>query len=226
MHKDMFATLVALVGISMAGVAVSQNLVDPISDQTDLKSYSPHLGRSVAEMNYRTDIVRHALDRDPVLAATSQAYQDKYGITSYQTRQLDYQHRRSGWRVVDMAPPTGLHPAVPMDHSHAVSGEIVGLQPVPEGLPAGSVEVVGPELAQYRVNPGIRLYRAPSGKFYYVKDPTAPGSLGADVVASKAPSGSVVVDPASVGVTSVTDGFVLVRGPDGRLYLAPASAHM
>lgn len=216
MKKDMFATVVALVGISMAGVAVSQNLVDPVSNDTDLKVYSPHLGRTVADSNYYTDIIRTSVDRDPVLATTSQAYQNQYGVTSSQTRQLDYQNRRSGWRLVGAEPEPEPEPITP-------SGEIVGLQPIPDGLPYGSVEVVGEELARFRVNPGIRLYRAPSGKYYYVEDPTAPGSLGADLVFGNAPAGSEVVDPATVGVTQVPNGFVVVRGPDSRLYLAPAS---
>ena len=216
MNKDMFATVVALVGISMAGVAVSQNLVDPVSNDTDLKVYSPHLGRTVADSNYYTDIIRTSVDRDPVLATTSQAYQNQYGVTSSQTRQLDYQNRRSGWRLVGAEPEPEPEPITP-------SGEIVGLQPITDGLPYGSVEVVGEELARFRVNPGIRLYRAPSGKYYYVEDPTAPGSMGAYLVFGNAPAGSVVVDPASVGVTQVPNGFVVVRGPDSRLYLAPAS---
>ena len=208
MKNDMFAILVAVVGISATGAAVSQNLVDPVSNETDLRIYSPYLGRTVADSNYYTEIIRTAVDRDPYLAATSAAYQSQYGVPSAQTRQMDYQNRRSGWRLV------GVEPA-------PISGEIVGLQPVPEGLSAGSVEVVGEELARFRVNPGVRLYRAPSGKYFYVEDPTAPGSTGADLVFGQAPEGSRVVDPASVGVTEVPVGFTIVRGPDGRLYLAP-----
>lgn len=208
MKNDMFAILVAVVGISATGAAVSQNLVDPISNETDLRIYSPYLGRTVADSNYYTEIIRTAVDRDPYLAATSAAYQSQYGVPSAQTRQMDYQNRRSGWRLV------GVEPA-------PISGEIVGLQPVPEGLPAGSVEVVGEELARFRVNAGVRLYRAPSGKYFYVEDPTAPGSTGADLVFGQAPEGSRVVDPESVGVTEVPEGFAIVRGPDGRLYLAP-----
>ncbi|MGB1156962.1 MAG: hypothetical protein ACPG42_09105 [Alphaproteobacteria bacterium] len=210
MKNDLFAIIVASVGISITGAAVSQNLVDPVSDLTDLKIYSPYAGRTVADTNYYTDNIRVAVDRDPYLATTSAAYQTQYGVTSSQTRQLDYQHRRSGWRLVGVEP----EPITP-------SGEIVGLQPVPDGLPYGSVEVVGAELARFRVNPGVRLYRAPSGKYYYVEDPTAPGSTGADLVFGQAPEGSRVVDAASVGVTQVPAGFVVVRGPDDRLYLAP-----
>jgi len=208
MKNDMFAILIAVVGISATGAAVSQNLVDPVSNETNLRIYSPHLGRVVADSNYYTEIIRTAVDRDSYLAATSAAYQSQYGFTSSQTRQLDYQNRRSGWRLV------GVEPA-------PISGEIVGLQPVPDGLPAGSVEVVGEELARFRVNVGVRLYRAPSGKYYYVEDPTAPGSTGANLVFGQAPEGSRAVNPASVGVTEVPAGFTIVRGPDGRLYLAP-----
>lgn len=208
MKNDMFAILIAVVGISATGAAVSQNLVDPVSNETNLRIYSPHLGRMVADSNYYTEIIRTAIDRDPYLAATSAAYQSQYGFRSSQTRQLDYQNRRSGWRLV------GVEPA-------PISGEIVGLQPVPDGLPAGSVEVVGEELARFRVNAGVRLYRAPSGKYYYVEDLTAPGSTGANLVFGQAPEGSRVVNPASVGVTEVPAGFTIVRGPDGRLYLAP-----
>lgn len=208
MKNDMFAILIAVVGISATGAAVSQNLVDPVSNETNLRIYSPHLGRVVADSNYYTEIIRTAIDRDPYLAATSAAYQSQYGFRSSQTRQLDYQNRRSGWRLV------GVEPA-------PISGEIVGLQPVPDGLPAGSVEVVGEELARFRVNAGVRLYRAPSGKYYYVEDLTAPGSTGANLVFGQAPEGSRVVNPASVGVTEVPAGFTIVRGPDGRLYLAP-----
>lgn len=208
MKNDMFAILIAVVGISATGAAVSQNLVDPVSNETNLRIYSPHLGRVVADSNYYTEIIRTAVDRDPYLAATSAAYQSQYGFTSSQTLQLDYQNRRSGWRLV------GVEPA-------PISGEIVGLQPVPDGLPAGSVEVVGEELARFRVNVGVRLYRAPSGKYYYVEDPTAPGSTGANLVFGQAPEGSRAVNPASVGVTEVPAGFTIVRGPDGRLYLAP-----
>ncbi len=212
MKNDMFAIIVAAVGISVTGAAVSQNLVDSVSNETDLKIYSQSLGRTVADSNYYTEIIRTAVDRDPYLAATSVAYQNQYGDTSAQTRQLDYQNRASGWRLV------GVEPA-------PISGEIVGLQPVASGLPAGSVEVVGAELARFRVNPGVRLYRAPSGKFFYVEDPTAPGSVGANLVYGQAPEGSVAVDPLSVGVTEVPEGFAVVRGPDGRLYLAPAAAY-
>ena len=212
MKNDMFAIIVAAVSISVTGAAVSQNLVDPVSNDTDLKIYSPSLGRTVADSNYYTEIIRTAVDRDPYLAATSAAYQNQYGDTSAQTRQLDYQNRASGWRLV------GVEPA-------PVSGEIVGLQPFASGLPAGSVEVVGAELARFRVNPGVRLYRAPSGKFFYVEDPTAPGSIGADLIFGQAPEGSVVVDPGSVGVTEVPVGFTVVRGPDGRLYLTPNGAY-
>ena len=208
MKNDMFAILIAVVGISATGAAVSQNLVDPVSNETNLRIYSPHLGRVVADSNYYTEIIRTAVDRDPYLAATSAAYQSQCGFTSSQTRQLDYQNRRSGWRLV------GVEPA-------PISGEIVGLQPVPDGLPAGSVQVVGEELARFRVNVGVRLYRAPSGKYYYVEDPTAPGSTGANLVFGQAPEGSRAVNPASVGVTEVPAGFTIVRGPDGRLYLAP-----
>ncbi|MAV47742.1 MAG: hypothetical protein CBC49_005770 [Alphaproteobacteria bacterium TMED89] len=208
MKNDFFAILVAAVGISATGVAVSQNLVDTVSNETDLTFYSSHLGRSVADTNYETHIIRNAVDRDPYLAATSAAYQAQYGTTSVETRQLDYQNRRSGWRLI------GVEPA-------PTSGEIVGLKPVPEGLPAGSVEVVGAELARFRVNPGVRLYRAPSGKYYYVEDPTARGSAGADLVYGIAPEGSHVVDAASVGITEVPDGFSVVRALDGQLYLAP-----
>lgn len=208
MKNDMFAILIAVVGISATGAAVSQNLVDPVSNETNLRIYSPHLGRVVADSNYYTEIIRTAIDRDPYLAATSAAYQSQYGFRSSQTRQLDYQNRRSGWRLA------GVEPA-------PISGEIVGLQPVPDGLPAGSVEVVGEELARFRVNAGVRLYRAPSGKYYYVEDLTAPGSTGANLVFGQAPEGSRVVNPASVGVTEVPAGFTIVRGPDGRLYLAP-----
>jgi len=216
MKKDMFATMIAIACITIAGVAVSQNLVDPVSNDTDLRIYSPYAGRTVADTNYHTDIIRHAVDRDPYLATTSQAYQNQYGVTSSQTRQLDYQHRRSGWRLVGSAPEP-----VPEPEMVTPSGEIVGLQPIPNGLPYGSVEVVGAELARFRVNPGIRLYRAPSGKYYYVEDPTAGGSLGADLVFGEAPAGARVVNPASVGVTQVPTGFAVVRGPNGRLYLAP-----
>ena len=208
MKNDMFAILIAVVGISATGAAVSQNLVDPVSNETNLRIYSPHLGRVVADSNYYTEIIRTAIDRDPYLAATSAAYQSQYGFRSSQTRQLDYQNRRSGWRLV------GVEPA-------PISGEIVGLQPVPDGLPAGSVEVVGEELARFRVNAGVRLYRAPSGKYYYVEDLIAPGSTGANLVFGQAPEGSRAVNPASVGVTEVPAGFTIVRGPDGRLYLAP-----
>lgn len=208
MKNDMFAILIAVVGISATGAAVSQNLVDPVSNETNLRIYSPHLGRVVADSNYYTEIIRTAIDRDPYLAATSAAYQSQYGFRSSQTRQLDYQNRRAGWRLV------GVEPA-------PISGEIVGLQPVPDGLPAGSVEVVGEELARFRVNAGVRLYRAPSGKYYYVEDPTAPGTTGANLVFGQAPEGSRAVNPASVGVTEVPAGFTIVRGPDGRLYLAP-----
>ena len=208
MKNDMFAILIAVVGIGATGAAVSQNLVDPVSNETNLRIYSPHLGRTVADANYYTEIIQTAVDRDPYLAATAAAYQTQYGVPSSQTRQLDYQNRRSGWRLV------GVEPA-------PISGEIVGLQPVPSGLPAGSVEVVGEELARFRVNAGVRLYRAPSGKYFYVEDPTAPGSIGADLIFGQAPEGSSLVDPASVGVTEIPAGFAVVRGPDGRLYLAP-----
>ena len=208
MKNDYFAIVVAAFGISITSAAVSQNLVDTVSNDTELRVYSPHLGRNVADMTYETNLIRTAIDRDPYLAATSDTYRAQYGEPSSSTRQLDYQNRRSGWRLVGVQPsPT--------------SGEIVGLQPVPEGLPDGSVEVSGDELARFRVNPGIRLYRAPSGKYYYVEDPAAQGSKGTDLVYGRAPEGSREVDAASVGVTALPEGFAVVRSLDGQLYLAP-----
>lgn len=208
MKNDYFAIVIAAVGISITGAAVSQNLVDAVSDDTDLRTYSPHLGRSVADTTYETAITRTAVDRDPYLVATSADYQNQYGTPSALTRQLDYQNRRSGWRLVGVEPTP-------------ISGEIVGLQPVPEGLPKGSVEVVGAELARFRVNSGVRLYRAPSGKYYYVEDPTARGSDGASLTYGVAPEGSRVVNAEDVGITEVPAGFVVVRGLDKQLYLAP-----
>ncbi|MDG1413890.1 MAG: hypothetical protein P8R39_00960, partial [Alphaproteobacteria bacterium] len=104
MKNDMFAIIVAAVGISVTGAAVSQNLVDSVSNETDLKIYSQSLGRTVADSNYYTEIIRTAVDRDPYLAATSVAFQNQYGDTSAQTRQLDYQNRASGWRLVGVEP--------------------------------------------------------------------------------------------------------------------------
>ena len=83
--------------------------------------------------------------------------------------------------------------------------------------------MVGAELAKFRVNPGIRPYRAPNGKYYYIEDSTALGSKGSKLTFGEVPEGSKVVHPAGVGVTSVPDGFVVLRGPDEKLYLAPAS---
>ena len=225
MKKKIFATALAASIISAAGFATAQNLVDPVTNDTDLSGYSNYMSREVAEGFYGTDVVRTVVYREPVLATTSLDYQSQYGMTSLNTRQLDYQHRRSGWRLAkglpqpEPAPPPQPKPKPPV----LASGEILGLELVPSGLPAGSVEVVGEALAKFRVNPGIRLYRAPSGKYYYIEYPTAPGSKGSKLTFGEVPEGSKVVHPASVGVTSVPEGFVVVRGPDEKLYLAPAS---
>ncbi|MBB24132.1 MAG: hypothetical protein CME02_01225 [Geminicoccus sp.] len=225
MKKKNFATALAASIISAAGFATAQNLVDPVTNDTDLSGYSHHMSREVAEGLYGTHLVRTLVNREPVLTTTSPGYQSQCGMKSLNTRQLDCQHRRSGPRLAQGLPqpePTPPPQPKPMPPVLA-SGEILGLELVPSGLPAGSVEVVGPALAKFRVNPGIRLYRAPSGKYYYIKDPAAPGSKGSKLTFGEVPEGSKVVHPASVGVTSVPEGFVVVRGPDKKLSLAPAS---
>lgn len=219
MKKKNFAAALVVSIISAAGFATAQNLVDPVSNDTDLSNYAEYMSHNVADGFYSTDVIRTVVYREPALAKTSLDFQSQYGLPSINTRQLDYQHRRSGWRLA-----AGLPQAVPEPKQPVLaSGEILGLELVPNGLPAGSVEIVGEALAKFRVNPGIRLYRAPSGKYYYIEDPTAPGSKGSKLTFGEVPDGSKVVHPASVGVTSVPKGFVVVRGPDGKLYLAPAS---
>lgn len=220
--KKIFFLMTAIVAATVFGMmhsAIAQNLVDPASDETDLSDYSPYAGRSAADSFYETEVVRRVTYRQPVLAATSLYYQHQYGLTSINTRQLDYQHRRSGWRLVEAEPDPLVVPKAPV----IPSGEIIGRELATGGLPAGSVEVVGAELARFRVNPGIRLFKAPSGKFYYIEDERAPGSKGARLTFGEVPEGSEVVHPASVGVTSVPEGFVIVLGPDSQLYLAPAN---
>ena len=219
MKKKIFATALAASIISAAGFATAQNLVDPVTNDTDLSNYAEYMSRDIADGFYSTDVIRTVVYREPMLAKTSLDFQSQYGLPSINTRQLDYQHRRSGWRLA-----TGLPQPVPEPKQPVfASGEILGLELVPNGLPVGSVEVVGEALAKFRVNPGIRLYRAPSGKYYYIEDPNAPGSKGSKLTFGEVPDGSKVVHPASVGVTSVPKGFVVVQGPDGKLYLAPAS---
>ena len=219
MKKKIFAAALVVSIISAAGFATAQNLVDPVSNDTDLSNYAEYMSRNVADGFYSTDVIRTVVYREPARAKTSLAFQSQYGLPSINTRQLDYQHRRSGWRLAPGLPQAVPEPKQPV----LASGEILGLELVPNGLPAGSVEIVGEALAKFRVNPGIRLYRAPSGKYYYIEDPTAPGSKGSKLTFGEVPDGSKVVHPASVGVTSVPKGFVVVRGPDGKLYLAPAS---
>ena len=225
MKKKYFAAGLAASIIGLASVATAQNLVDPATNDTDLSGYSNYLSREPADGFYTTDVVRTVVYREPVLATTTLDFQSQYGLPSINTRQLDYQHRRSGWRLAkglpqpEPAPKPQPKPKPPV----LASGEILGLELVPSGLPAGSVEVVGAELAKFRVNPGIRLYRAPNGKYYYIEDPTALGSKGSKLTFGEVPEGSKVVHPAGVGVTSVPDGFVVLRGPDEKLYLAPAS---
>ena len=149
MKKKIFATALAASIISAAGFATAQNLVDPVTNDTDLSGYSNYMSREVAEGFYGTDVVRTVVYREPVLATTSLDYQSQYGMTSLNTRQLDYQHRRSGWRLAkglpqpEPAPPPQPKPKPPV----LASGEILGLELVPSGLPAGSVEVVGEALA-------------------------------------------------------------------------------
>ena len=99
------------------------------------------------------------------------------------------------------------------------SGEILGLGRAPAGLPAGSQEVVGEDLARFTVKPGVRLYRALDGSYFYINDPTAPGSPGLPKLFGTAPQGTRIVDPASVGVEWVPPGMMVVQMPDGRLHL-------
>lgn len=101
------------------------------------------------------------------------------------------------------------------------SGEILGLGRAAGGLPAGSREVVGEDLARFTVKPGVRLYRAPDGSYFYVNDPTAPGSPGLPKLFGSAPQGTRIVDPASVGLEWVPPGMMVVQTPDGRLHLTP-----
>ena len=104
MKKNIFAAGLTASIIGLAGAAATQNLVDPVTNDTDLSGYSNYMSREVAEGFYGTDVVRTVVYREPVLAATSLDYQSQYGMTSLNTRQLDYQHRRSGWRLAKGLP--------------------------------------------------------------------------------------------------------------------------
>ena len=103
------------------------------------------------------------------------------------------------------------------------SGELLGLGQAPK-LPAGSVEVRGAELAQYRVTSGYRLFLSPQGKFYLVEDATADGSDGiVGLHLGVFPPGARVVDPSSVGVSIVPRGFAVIMAADGQILLSPST---
>ena len=114
---------------------------------------------------------------------------------------------------------SGSHTRAGRSGDNADSGEILGLGRVPTGLPTGSREVVGEDLARFTVKPGVRLYRSPDGGYYYVNDPTAPGSPGLPKLHGAAPQGTRIVDPSAVGVEWVPPGMMVVKTPDGRLFL-------
>ena len=69
----------------------------------------------------------------------------------------------------------------------------------------------------------VYLFEIDGGPACYIKDATAPGSKGLPPQPGRIPAGSKVVDPASVGVTFVPEGMVVVQSPDGKLLLAPNS---
>lgn len=81
MKKKIFATALAASIISAAGFATAQNLVEPVTNDTDLSGYSNYMSREVAEGFYGTDVVRTVVYREPVLATTSLDYQSQYGMT-------------------------------------------------------------------------------------------------------------------------------------------------
>ena len=104
MKKKYFAAGLAASIIGLASVAAAQNLVDPATNDTDLSGYSNYLSRELADGYYTTDVVRTVVYREPVLATTTLDFQSQYGLPSINTRQLDYQHRRSSWRLAKGLP--------------------------------------------------------------------------------------------------------------------------
>ena len=131
MKKKIFAAALVVSIISAAGFATAQNLVDPVSNDTDLSNYAEFMSRNVADGFYSTDVIRTVVYREPVLAKTSLDFQSQYGLPSINTRQLDYQHRRSGWRLA-----TGLPQAVPEPKQPVLaSGEILALSWFPTAFP-------------------------------------------------------------------------------------------
>ena len=116
MKKKYFAAGLAALIIGLASVATAQNLVDPATNDTDLSGYSNYLSRELADGFFTTDVVRTVVYREPVLATTTLDFQSQYGLPSINTRQLDYQHRRSGWRLAK-----GGYPSRSPRRSHSPS---------------------------------------------------------------------------------------------------------
>ena len=92
---------------------------------SDMFSYSPNAGRSQADNFYQTDITRQRIDRDPIIAGFDQQWQRQYAVTSEITRQLDYQNRDSGWRLVGAPQPAApvAAPAPPPAPRQAIAIE-------------------------------------------------------------------------------------------------------
>lgn len=81
--------------------ATQKGNVDNLEYTTDLYDYSPNLGRDKANTEYRAYINKTPVDERPYIERTEDAYKNQYGYRRGNTRQLDWQNRRSGWRLVD-----------------------------------------------------------------------------------------------------------------------------
>ncbi len=80
-----------------------QILVDPYDNRTDLYNHSQFLGRTKADLHYRTYITRQRVNEDPYIQSLSPEFRAKYGTHANHeaaTRQLDFQNRRSGFRLI------------------------------------------------------------------------------------------------------------------------------
>ena len=103
---SLFAGLIISASAATAQVTPLNNqqiLVDPYDNRTDLYNHSQFLGRTKADLHYRTYITRQRVNEDPYIQSLSPAFRAKYGTHANHeaaTRQLDFQNRRSGFRLI------------------------------------------------------------------------------------------------------------------------------
>lgn len=82
----------------------SKLYVDGNDSRTDTVTYSPYLGRAHGNLFYKAPINRQLVDDRPHIVTTSSAFQGKFANRRAGARQLDAQHRRSGYRIIGAEP--------------------------------------------------------------------------------------------------------------------------